>query len=222
MSMTEIERDRDIADLLPFYVSGTLGYADRKRVEAELARNAALRHELEVVREEQDETIRFNESLPVPSGKAAQKLFAAIDAEPRSQVLPKRIDLVRWFGEKVAQLSPRTLGWTAAAAVAVLAVQAGTFGSIMTGHSPFRTAAHVESAPVAGTYATIAFAPKATADDIAALLQSYNATIVEGPKAGIFKIRIGSDVLASADRDRILGEMRAKGDVIRFAAPAAN
>src|SRR5665811_2388041 len=75
------------------------------------------------------ETILLNETLGAPSGRAMEKLFAKIDAEPlRKQVLSLN------FGVRVAgffaSLSPRTLAWSASAAALAILLQAGLIAGI--------------------------------------------------------------------------------------------
>jgi len=72
----------DIEVLLPWHASGTLSRRDSERVEQALAQDAELARRFELVREEMAETIHLNEALGTPSARAAQRLFAAIDAEP--------------------------------------------------------------------------------------------------------------------------------------------
>ncbi|MFK5057955.1 hypothetical protein ACI4AF_28975, partial [Klebsiella pneumoniae] len=71
----------EIEMLLPWHAAGTLNARDARRVEEALAREPALARQYAAIRAEYEETIHLNESLGAPSGRAMQKLFAAIDAE---------------------------------------------------------------------------------------------------------------------------------------------
>ena len=78
----------DIEFLLPWYAAGTLSRSDADRVEKALAADRELLQCFERILNELIETKYLNETLGVPSPRAAQKLFAAIDAEearPRSR-----------------------------------------------------------------------------------------------------------------------------------------
>jgi len=77
----ETEHD-EIENLLPWHAAGTLGRRDTQRVEEALANDPELARRFEMVREELGETILLNETLGAPSGRAMEKLFAKIDAEP--------------------------------------------------------------------------------------------------------------------------------------------
>lgn len=67
--------------MLPWYAAGTLDRRDVERIERALAEDGELAQRYELVREELAETIRLNEMLGAPSGRAMDKLFAAIEAE---------------------------------------------------------------------------------------------------------------------------------------------
>lgn len=78
-------RREEVAELLPWYAAGTLDPADRAAVEQALAGDAALAARLHAIRAELAEIVHENESLGGPSGRARQKLFAAIEAERGSR-----------------------------------------------------------------------------------------------------------------------------------------
>src|SRR5919201_6952278 len=115
----------DIEALLPWHAAGTLSRRDSERVEQALAKDAELARRFELVREEMAETIHLNETLGAPSARAAQRLFAAIDAERNIGRRPVRFDLGGWLAGLVEQFSPRTLAWSAAAAALAIVLQAG-------------------------------------------------------------------------------------------------
>ena len=82
MNMIDKESERyEIEALLPWYAAGTLSRHDADRVEQALAGDPELARRYDLVRQELAETIHLNETLGVPSARAMEKLFAAIDAE---------------------------------------------------------------------------------------------------------------------------------------------
>lgn len=121
----------EIEALLPWHAAGTLNARDARRVDEALARDADLARQYEVIREEYAETIALNESLGAPSGRAMQKLFAAIDAEPVRKDTSKSVSfgsrLSSWFGS----LTPRTLMAGTAIGCLAIMLQAGVIGSIV-------------------------------------------------------------------------------------------
>src|SRR5919201_3793361 len=103
----------DIEALLPWHAAGTLSRRDSERVEQALAQDAELARRFELVREEMAETIHLNETLGAPSARAAQKLFAAIDAEEaRSPRRQRSLDLGSRISEFLSNFTPRTLAWS--------------------------------------------------------------------------------------------------------------
>jgi anti-sigma-K factor RskA len=82
MSMIDKEPERhEIEALLPWYAAGTLSRREADLVERVLAGDSELAQRYDVIRQELAETIHLNETLGAPSGRAIEKLFAAIDAE---------------------------------------------------------------------------------------------------------------------------------------------
>ena len=70
-----------IEELLPWHATGTLSRYDADRVEQALADDCELAQRYDLVRQELVETIHLNETLGIPSARAMEKLFAAIDVE---------------------------------------------------------------------------------------------------------------------------------------------
>jgi anti-sigma factor RsiW len=195
----------EIEMLLPFHATGTLSARDARRVEDALAADPALARQYAVIREEYAETISLNESLGAPSARAMQKLFAAIDAEPERKPSAS-IRLSARVSEFFARLSPRTLAWSASLGAVALLLQAGVIGAVlMKKETPsFQTASLSLNEPSAGpitrdlgsssaapTRALVRFAPEARISDITALLDNYQASIVDGAKGGMFRLQFG-------------------------------
>src|SRR5215467_11465009 len=82
MTMIDKEPERhEIEELLPWYAAGMLSRHDLDRVERALAGDPELARRYDLVRQELAQTIHLNETLGVPSARAMEKLFAAINAE---------------------------------------------------------------------------------------------------------------------------------------------
>ena len=221
---TKQDNRAEISMLLPWYAAGTLNPSETRRVAAAIERDPELAKRLEDIRDEAAETLALNESVGAPSRRVADKLFAAIDAEQAAnpRVYKPSFSLAGWASEKLAVLRPRTLAFAAAAAVAVIALQAGLLAGNFADQqgSGFQTA----SAPdpiAAGPQLLVNFAPTATAADIEALLQAAGGTIVEGPQAGVYRVQIGPRSLDQAGIDRVIQMLRDKPQIVRFVAPAS-
>jgi hypothetical protein len=215
----------DIEALLPWHAAGTLSRREAERVEQALAQDAELARRFELVREEMAETIHLNETLGAPSTRAAQRLFAAIDAESASAT-PRRFsfDLGGWLAGAIAQLSPRTLAWSAAAAGLAIVLQAGLLAGLFLTErgTSYQTASYGEPVAAAqGSFALVRFNPAASAADITKFFDGYKASLVEGPRAGgIYRIRVAASSLSREELAKIVARMAEDKNVVAFIAPA--
>jgi hypothetical protein len=225
MNTNESSENRALADLLPFYVTGKLPLADMQRIEQALAGDQALRRELALVEEEQIATVQANEMLGLPSSRAGQRFFAALEAEPE-RVTPKALakDLFAWIGERLQALAPRQMAYAGVAAALLLVAQAGYIGVLLHGQgggTSYQTAFGEQGPAGEGTFAMLAFKPDAKAVDVARLLQSVHAVVIDGPRAGdFFKVRLGPKDMPKADRDAIIAKLQSENSIIRYASPS--
>ncbi len=221
---TKQDERAEISLLLPWYAAGTLSATETRRVAAAIAQDPELARRLEDIREEAAETLLLNESLPAPSRRAADKLFAAIEAEqavnPRTYT-PKA-SLGAWLAEKMSGLRPRTLALAAAAAIAVIAVQGGVIlGQFAEPRQGYEIATAPPSTIDGGPQILVNFAPQASIADIESLLKDVGGTIIEGPHAGgLYRVRL-SEGTEAADVERVIGQLRDRPQIIRFVAPAS-
>jgi len=201
----------EIEMLLPWHAAGTLNARDSRRVEEALARDPELTRQYAVIREEYAETIDLNENLGAPSARAMQKLFAAIDAEPRQP--RSSLNVAARFTGFFAKLSPQTLAWSASLGALALLVQAGVIGAVLMSNQPasFQTASLSTNEPItrdlgaaARPRALVRFAPDARVADITALLDKYQASIVDGAKGGLFRLQFGDRAMT---KDEVAGLM---------------
>jgi anti-sigma factor RsiW len=200
----------EIEMLLPWHAAGTLNPRDARRVEEALARDPELARQYAAIREEYAETIDLNESLGAPSARAMRKLFAAIDAEPASRPSLSRGIWTRIAGF-FASLSPRTLAWSSSLGALVLVLQAGVIGTLVKNQpASFQTASLTMDEPITRSLgaeppprALVRFAPDARIADITALLDRYQAAIID-TRGGMFRLQFGSKAMA---KDQIAGLM---------------
>ena len=198
----------ELEALLPFHAAGTLGLRDSRRVDEALANDPELARQYAVIQDEYAETILLNESLGAPSMRAMQKLFVAIDAEPASK--SSSFNPVLKMAGFFSSLSPRTLAFAAVAGVCALLVQAGVIGTVLVKDGgKFQTAAF-QAQSTSGTFGLVRFAPEATVAEITKLLGSYDATIVSGPKAGMFRVKFGDKALAKPAAAQLLARLQAE------------
>lgn len=238
----QVEHEAEgVEALLPWHAAGTLSARDARRVEDALARDPALARQFAAIREELAETIHLNESLGAPSVRAMDKLFAAIDAEPARRASVAQGLTANWttrLSTFMGALSPRALAFSASAAAVLLLAQAGVIGTVLFKQQAgptFQTAsapatpvsAKPESAKLASASKAaasvellVSFKPDARAADIAAFLAAYNAAIVDGPKAGMFRLRLGPSMTVKSSPDQLIARIEREA-VIALAVAAA-
>jgi hypothetical protein len=202
----------EIEALLPWHAAGTLNARDTRRVDEALARDPELARQYAAIREEYAETILLNESLGAPSSRAMQKLFAAIDAEPARESYASFNISARVAGF-FARLSPRTLATAAAVGALALLVQAGVIGAVLMKQqgATYQTASasKTDRQPIdARPYALVRFAPDAKVSDITAFLDSYQASIVDGAKGGMFRLQLGDKAMSKDELAVLMGRLQ--------------
>lgn len=208
----------EVEALLPWHAAGTLSARDARRVDEALARDPKLAKQYAVIQEEFAETIHLNESLGAPSARAMQRLFAGIDAEPARAPSVTSTFSVR-IAEFFASLSPRTLAYSAGAAALALLLQAGVIGAVLVKQQGnFQSAAH-EAQIDGGARALVRFTPEARVSDITQFLDTYNASIVAGLKAGMFRVQFGEKRLTKDEVTNLMKKVEQE-KIVSFVAPA--
>ncbi len=196
--------------LLPWYVSGKISDADRKKVEVWLAENPEADAHLQRVTEEMDLAFIVSEQLPRPSRASFDSLMAGV-GPGRQQATSGG------FAERLwAMLSPRYALAGAAALCLVILAQAAALTMMNVGdrNAEFAVASQ-DGALVAGQTALVQFAPEATIDQISALLTGLNLTLVDGPKPGGVYVIAATDDAAGTEA---LNELAGTADLVTFFA----
>jgi hypothetical protein len=221
LSKKMLEQDpSEIEMLLPFHAAGTLNARDARRVEEALARDPDLARQYAVIREEYTETIALNESLGAPSVRAMQKLFAAIEAEPARGAAQSQASLSSRISDFFASLSPRTLAWSASLGAVVLVLQAGVIGAVLIKNqtATYQTASLSMNEPITRELgvaqtpprALVRFAPDAKVSDITALLETYQASILDGAKGGMFRLQFGTKTMTKDEVVRLMSRLQSE------------
>lgn len=223
MNTKSKEMREEIELLLPWHAAGTLSRRDATRVEQALANDNELAAQYEAVREELGEAIRVNESLGAPSARAMQSLFAKIDAEPVRKPRAS-FNLSAWMTSFVASFSPRTLAYGASAAALAIVLQAGILAGVFVKEqgNPFVVAnAPSAEAIETGSFVLVRFNGEATAADVTKFLLENKASVVSGPAAGMFRVRV-SDTELNKDELAAIVKRMATDKVVGFTVPSAN
>ena len=216
----------DFEMLLPWFVTGKLAPDEQGQVEAYLAAHPDMRKQLDLIEAERTDTVVNNEAMGAPSAEALAKLMGAIDAKSlsRRSGFASLSSLVQsgldWLGSRSA-LVP-----VAAMAAVAIVLQAGLIGALLV-NKPAATLgekiSHTASVPKsdqAGTFALVGFAPTATLHDVEKVLGPLGLSIADGPKAGIYRVKLSEKVLGDTERDILITALIAQPSVITFAAPA--
>ena len=180
----------EVEALMPWYVSGKLDARSRARVERYLETHPEDRAHLALVREESDATIAANEAIPAPGAEALNRLRASIATAPRRQPLWAQLSerLVDW----ISDLAPPQLVLATAAAALVVMLQAAVIGALIverTAAPDYQTASG-EDTTSEGIELLVKFSETATAGDISAILDDLDAVVVDGPRAGLYRLRL--------------------------------
>jgi len=217
MSKKMLEQEpSELEMLLPWHAAGTLNARDVRRVDEALARDPELAKQYAAIREEYAETIDLNESLGAPSARAMQKLFTAIDAEPARKPSGS-VNIFARLVEFFARLSPRTLAWSASLGALALLLQAGVIGAVLVKNqaASYQTASLSMNEPItrdlgagAPPRALVRFAPEARVADITALLDSYQASIVDGAKGGMFRLQFGNRAMSKDEIASLMSKLQ--------------
>ena len=226
MNVAKENEPGNIELLLPWHAAGTLSQRDKQRVEAALAHDPELARRYELVREELGETIHLNETLGAPSARAMEALFAKIDAEP-SRAPATSLNFGARVREFFADLSPRTLAWSASAAALAIVLQAGLIAGIVFKEQAaptagsYQTASMPLAAKVEGAYALIRFQPQANAADISKFMETNKLSIADGPTpGGLYRVRISPGKVSSTDLADIVKTLHDNNaNVVGFIAP---
>lgn len=210
----------EIELLLPWYEQGLLEDAERRKVDAALARDPVLQDRLALIRDEREAAVDANEMAGAPSPGALDRLMGAIEAKsgPERASAAERGWLSRLLGTPV----PAGMQWAGAAAAVVIVLQAAALGYMTTiwpeRGARYETASGDTTAPADGTYALVRFTDDATADEISGFLSDMDMTIVDGPKpGGVYTVRISEKTLNEADRDAVLKKMASNQMLIEMA-----
>ena len=126
-----------------------------------------------------------------------------------------------------ASLSPRTLAWSASLGALVLLLQAGVIGAVLMKSQTtyYQTASLSTEEPVTRTLgqqapprALVRFAPDARVADITALLDSYQASIIDGAKGGLFRLQFGDKPMAKDELSGLMSRLQ-KEKIVSLAVP---
>jgi hypothetical protein len=126
------------------------------------------------------------------------------------------VDVASRFAQFLSNLAPRTLVWSASAAALAIMVQGAVLTSVMVtdNHAPNSVSGPGMAAAGEDGYLVVRFSPQASALEITNFLNTWKATLVDGPKnGGMFTLRLPKDV-KKEDLIGIAKQMQAHSKVV--------
>jgi anti-sigma factor RsiW len=219
-SLKDIERE-EIEMLLPWYVTGRLDAADLAKVEAYLAAHPEMTRHVDLARAEMDETVASNEALGFPAARAADRLMGSVPAaRPGWAAVHALRGGLRQVRDLLVAPTATAVRLAALAAAVLVAVQAVAIVSLLKERErTYQTASGGQSGE--GIALLVTFAEDAKATDISQLLTEFDASIVDGPKAGgVYKIRLRTEDRSPAGREALVRRLAERRDIVRAVLPS--
>ena len=186
---------REIEELLPFYLNGSLSGDEHARVEAALAGDERLRRQLEFLRAIAGAVRSDDPVFAAPGVLGLARLRRDIGQQPGRPTLRSVAALVATFilGVGVTALWPSL------------------------DRAPEDAIYEQASGPVAKGALIVAFRPDATAEQISTLLLSIDGMIVDGPSAiGLYRV----DLPEGADTGTVVGRLLSASEIVESAQKA--
>lgn len=224
-SETEILSEADeIAALLPWYVSGKISAADKARVDAYAKLHPEVLGHIALARDEADIVFADNAAIHAPRD-ALLRLQQSVASSPAARLHGMKASLIDRIGVWLSELTPRQLAYAGTAAALAIAVQAASIGSLLStspSNNGYQTATGPPASADKGTFALVAFQPATPQSTLTAFLADNKFVIVDGPKSGgMYRVRISEKPLHDAERESVLAKIKARADLVAFAALAS-
>ena len=211
--------------LLPWLVTGRLTAGEQARVAAYFEAHPAVVSHVALAREERDGSVAGNEAIAAPSPAALDRLMAAVAVtpQPRRLMVPSVTSVWDKFAALLGNLTPRTMGLAASAAAVVIMAQAITIGTLLPREGGrYFPESGPETAGVAnGLEVLVALQPGAAASAFTSALVELNATVIDGPRSGLYRLRIRSGTIDTAVANQTIANLKAHPDVFAFVGRVA-
>lgn len=208
---------RRVAELLPWYLNGTLDEAERAVVEEHLAGCDRCRAGLPAERDLAEAVAGTGVVAPSPHPVQLARLMARIDAEERR----RRPQPGRRLAA-LARATPRPVRWLVAAQLAAVLLLAVTLARPLAPEAPalFHTLSDAAAAPAAARLSVV-FAPGASERQMRDVLAAVRGQIVGGPSPlGVYTVAVPPVEAAGEPLAVVLDHLRSRPEVA-FAEPVA-
>lgn len=188
----DTDKDRELEELLPWYVNDTLTGAEAEKVREYLQDNERAAADVEMLRQVRN-TVK-SQDFGSPGEFGLRRLKSRIDEETRAS--GPRAVAGRWWRPAMA------------AAVLVIAVQAGLLIEARRGGDTYKPAGEAMVTPTI----QVRFDPGATERDIRGLLNELDIEIVQGPgSVGVYRV---ASIRDDADIEQLAARLREAGSIV--------
>ncbi len=234
MSNTAIKKPEEFSLLLPWYVAGTLDEKLMSEIDAALERDPTLRHQLELVLQDQSMSHELTSEIVVPESMTARfevALNQQIENEVRISDKSQNTPRGRWLTHLIAGLlPPQRLAYAAIAAVLLIVVQSGAiFGLLQSGTDQptrYQTASgnNPANSLANGLVVLVQFSDGASIKSISTYLRANSLSIIQGPiTGGMFRIGMSTNKardLEISDVGALASKLSMQSDLFALVLPA--
>lgn len=227
MTKAHGNKNAELADLLPWYVNGTLDTADMEAIDAALESDPDLQLNLERALEDRAATLELASTDIVPASMSARfdaQLEREADASqhaPREQTAPGFLERAgQWLYDALLGGSNPRLVYAAAAAAIVILLQSGAIVSMFVSApgSQIDLASGENAGGVADIMFLVQIEPDTPFSKIAAFLEAEDGRILDGPlPGGMYKLGFND---AEGVSESIIGDtISSRGDLFPLVLP---
>lgn len=206
---------QDIEELLPWYVTGRVSREEARSIEAALKTMPDLAGKLAQVQREREAVSRASEAVEPAPPETLQRLLQQVETTRQWRVprIESQSEAGGWFKAAMG----RNAVWQAALAAACVAIVAlGVQLYNVPASEQFKVAGNINGA--GGATLIVTFQSGATAGDIATLLTSLSAKIVDGPKpGGAYTVELPSNQVS--DVESATARLLARKDLVAAVLP---
>ncbi len=215
--MTKPDDIDALAQILPFYVNGTLALGERARVEAALAASAELREQLTEVQQLSMQVKQGGEAMMAGAGdleerleRISERLDEPLPPPPQDEQ-PDAIAPPARLGDLLGYLHPANWHPAVSLALALALLAQTAFLLSQRGEQSYQTASGDDELRSAkAPRLIIRLQPEAKWQDVEALLSAQSLVVIGGPDDGRLTVRLD---VPGADADKALAALRASGSV---------
>ena len=231
MTKTPTSNHEELADLMPWYVNGTLDAATMQAIDTALETDVELQRNLQLALEDQTTTIEAAELDTVPESMPARfdaQLEFEIEADanrnvetaPQTGVMEQ---IGAWIQETLLAGSRPRLALVAAAAAIVILLQSGAIVSLfVTGDrqdAQFDLASDGETESGTDIVFLVQLNEQAAILDLSKYLEANGGKIIDGPLAGGM-YKLGFESTEDRDSEAVKASLSAEGGLFTLVLPS--